>query len=238
MRPLLLVTRPQPLATETAAAASASGFDTLCAPLLAIEDVPFAPPAEAPEALLFTSPQAPPRAAAVGALRRVPAWTVGPRTAEAARAAGFSVVWTGQTDGRAALLAMAASGITHALHPCGAETAPADPPPGLRLERRTVYRARAADRLPVPAAEALAAGRVAAVLLFSPRTAAVFAALADRAGLDRGRIALAVISRAALAAAGPGWREAAVAESPEAASVLAAAAVLAPPSGARAEPAA
>jgi uroporphyrinogen-III synthase len=226
VKPTLLITRPAGLGEATAEAAERAGFAALVAPLLVVGPVPFQPPVARPEALVFTSPQAPALARHPDLPRDVPAWTVGARTAAAARAAGFSVAGEGRSDARALLAEMVAAGVQSALHLRGEDVAPLEVPPGLRLDARTVYRARALDRLPPAAETALRAGACDAVLLFSPRTAAIFACLADRAGLARPGIALVAISARAADAAGQGWRAVVQADAPSQGAMLRAACAL------------
>jgi uroporphyrinogen-III synthase len=106
---------------------------------------------------------------------------------------------------------MAADNIGRALHLCGRDHIEVAHPE-VRLTRRLVYVAEAVDALPPQALQAIADG--ALVLIHSPRSARLFARLADQAGLQRERIALAAISEAAAAAAGPGWKSKAIAGAP------------------------
>jgi uroporphyrinogen-III synthase len=87
-------------------------------------------------------------------------------------------------------------------------------PAGLAVTICTVYRARLH---PLPALPA-----VDWVLLYSQRSAAHFAGEVDRLLAARRDIAIAAISAATLAAAGPGWRTAAVAAHPDEDGLLAA----------------
>ena len=87
-------------------------------------------------------------------------------------------------------------------------------PAGLRVATIIVYRAALQSLGPLPQTDW--------VLLYSPRTAAHFAAECDRLGVARAAIALAAISPAALAAAGPGWARTATAAAPNEDALLAA----------------
>ena len=132
----------------------------------------------------------------------LPCYAVGETTAAAAERAGFSEIRTGPADG-AALVEMAAQeGIRQPLHLCGEDHIPLDHC-RLKIVRKIVYAADAVERLPADALDALRGG--ALPLLHSPRAAALFAALADQAGLDRTGVRIAAISEAAAAAAGGGW---------------------------------
>lgn len=223
-RPLLLVTRPPDPARRTAAAARRAGFATLTAPLLFPEPLAWAAPADQPEALLFTSAVTPALVAArAPRLRAVPVWAVGPATARAARRAGFRVAGVGDGDGTAIVAAAAAAGVRALFHPGGADRAAIDRPPDLRIEHRPVYAMRAAAALPGRVVRRLADGRIFAALLFSPRTASLFARLCAEAGLSRAPIRLVALSDAVAEAAGPGWRALAIADQPTDAEALAAA---------------
>src|SRR5437763_12493241 len=92
----LLVTRPEPAGARTAARLRALGHDVLLMPVLRIEFI------ANPElgsgsfgALILTSAKAVEALAQfqrLGELRTLPAYTVGRRTAEAARAVGFAPI--------------------------------------------------------------------------------------------------------------------------------------------------
>jgi uroporphyrinogen-III synthase len=96
------------------------------------------------------------------------------------------------------------------LHLCGREHRPL----GGKVEVTAcpVYAADALNALPPTAIEAIARGAI--VLLHSPRAAALFAGLADAAGLARDGISLAAISANAATSAGTGWQAVAIAERP------------------------
>jgi uroporphyrinogen-III synthase len=90
------------------------------------------------------------------------------------------------------------------LHLCGRDHVAAEQA-GLSIERRIVYAADAAGALPEAAIEALGSGAIA--LLHSPRSAALFAKLADEAGLDCSKISIVALSAAVAGCAGDGWAE-------------------------------
>lgn len=223
MRPLLLVTRPAGLAEETADMARAAGFDAIIAPLLDIEPVPFSLPPGPFDALLFTSPQAPARAGLDALQLAVPVFAVGERTAAAAEAAGHAVVATGSEDMSGIVSTIASRGHRRILHLCGEIRTAIDVPAHLAVVQVPVYEARAVPELGKAAADALRARTVFATLLFSPRTASIFSALVDVAGIDRGRQQIIAISPRAASAAGAGWLGVAVADQPSSAAMLCAA---------------
>ena len=227
MRPRLLFTRPADELERGREAARAAGFDLLAAPLLEIEELPFAVPQEAVDALLFTSPRAPSiLAGKAPELRALPALAVGPRTAEAAVAAGFDVVLAGETDGAAIVRAAAGRGWRRLLQPGGEQRIDIPVPEGSLLTAFAVYRAKAADSLAAEAIEALASGALLATLLFSPRSAGIFAGLLRQYAIGREHLRLVALSANVAAAAGPGWNHVAVARLPNLDAAMAAAANL------------
>lgn len=209
MKGCVLVLRPEPGATATAARARALGLAAVTAPLFTVRPVGWDAPDPATfDAVLLTSANAPRHAGPqLSAFLHLPCRAVGEATAAAACEAGFTDVTTGEGDGAAALAALAG----RIFHPCGRDRVPLSHPRGT-IERRVVYAADAVERLPIPARKALAAGAV--VLLHSPRAAATFASLADAAGLARHGVIAAAISDAAAAAFGGGWGRVAVAARP------------------------
>ncbi len=222
----LLVLRPELGAAATVERARALGLEACAAPLFTIAPLAWdAPDPRAHDALMLTSAQALRHAGdALGLYRALPAYAVGEASAAAARAAGFGAVHAGPSDADALLADMARAGITRPLHLAGREHIAAAHP-ALTITRRIVYAAEPVAALPLTARDALAAGAVA--LLHSPRAAAVFARLADQAGLAREPLAIACLSPAVAAAAGGGWRTVAIADRPREPALLAAAAAIA-----------
>jgi uroporphyrinogen-III synthase len=199
----VLVLRPEPGASATAARARALGLRVTVAPLFTVRPLDWAPPRDA-EAILLTSAHAA-RLAGPGLARLLGAtcYAVGEATAAAARQAGFTDLRVGPGDGAAAVAMAKDDGVRRLLHLCGREHVPF-----AGVERRIVYAADALDSLPEAAARALARGALA--LLHSPRAAARLAELVP----DRGHIRLAAISAAAAQAAGGGWAGKALAAAP------------------------
>ena len=211
----LLVTRPLPAGLATAERLQNLGHSVELAPLMVTEAVDWAIPAQQPAAIMLTSAVTARLAGAqVAELRRLPVFAVGESTAKAARAAGFGDVRPGAGTVEALLRGVAAAGFASILHLAGEDRTPVAVPDGLTVVVRTVYRARL---LPLALAPA-----VDWALLYSPRSAAHFAAEIDRLGLARGGVAVAAISAATLAAAGGGWRATALAAHPEEDALLAA----------------
>jgi uroporphyrinogen-III synthase len=189
----VLITRPEPDGERTAQRLRARGCEALLAPVLQVEFLERADLGAGPwDAVAITS------ANAVHAIRRharcseivgLPALTVGRRTAEAARAAGFGEVASANGNERA--LAELMSGRfgdgSKILYLAGedraGDLAAAVTPKGIRVETIVVYRAVAAACLDPPVADALKAGTVDAVVHFSRRSAAVYLDCARAAGV-------------------------------------------------------
>ena len=169
----VLVTRPEPAAERTAAALIARGHNAWKVPLMSIEPVE-ADLAGSWGGVIITSANAP-AAKGVAALIKLPAFAVGERSAEAARAAGFTDVNSASGDGRdlvrllrerkakAPLLYLA--GEHRAVDLVGELAAH-----GIAAEMRVVYRAVTAP-FPDELVAALESGDVQAVAHFSKRSA-------------------------------------------------------------------
>jgi uroporphyrinogen-III synthase len=177
----LLVTRPEADAARTAEALRARGLEVVVAPLLRIEPVnaefggPF-------DALLMTSANAA-RAVAThpraGELFSLPCLTVGDRSAEAARAAGFTRVES--ADGALPdLVRLVTQRHTNGrlLYLAGEDRAGEFSSHGVAVETAVVYRAVAVEQLPPDVARAQLDG----VLHYSRRSAATLLRLAEKAG--------------------------------------------------------
>jgi len=196
----LLVTRPQEDGERTAAVLRARGHVVMLAPLLRIEPVaadfgsgPFA-------AVLTTSANAARAIAAhagIGELQRVPLYTVGSRSAEAARAAGFTMVRAADGDAHD-LVKIVAREMVGARAPLlylagedrSVDLAEALGHHGLTVRTAVAYRAAAAERLSREAEQAIAAGELDGVLHYSRRSAETFLRCADAADLRRRALAL------------------------------------------------
>lgn len=222
-KPRLLLTRPADEVGRGAELARAAGFDPVCAPLLVIERLDFRLPDGKADALLFTSPRAPQELARhAPETLALPAYCVGPRTAQAAVRAGFAVEGQGESDGNAILRHMAGRGCRDILHPRGENHIELQIPEGLSLLGVAVYRAKAVP-LPPETVQALQKGDMLATLLFSPRTARIFRELVESAGIQRESLALVALSHNVAESAGPGWQAVEVAARPTLEEALAAA---------------
>ncbi|MEC4594974.1 uroporphyrinogen-III synthase [Nitrospirillum amazonense] len=224
----VLITRPQPEADRTAAAVAALGHDVLIDPLLTVEDMDVALPPHV-QAVLITSVNGVRALARQGAPRTWPLYAVGDRTAVAARELGFTTVRSAAGDADDLVRLVAAETRPEAgllLHAAGADVA-GDPAgalaaQGFTARRLVLYRAVAADTLLPGVRDALVAGAVDHVLLFSPRSARTFVNLAVQGGADLGAVSALCLSPAVAGALGdaPLFRHVAVAAHPNQAALL------------------
>jgi uroporphyrinogen-III synthase len=190
--------------------------------------MPVVPDLAGVQALVMTSANAAPALSAPAG--QLPLFAVGDATARAARRAGWSAVIS--ADGWGPDLARVIArhcrpeggAILHLsgehVRPGLAEDLAAA---GFDLRRQVVYRATAARALSSAAVEALARGRVDAVLLFSPRTARTLVELVARHGL-RDRLAATAAICLSAAVAEPcrelAWRAIRVAARPDLGALL------------------
>nr|WP_255643166.1 uroporphyrinogen-III synthase [Acidocella sp. KAb 2-4] len=175
----MLVTRPEPGASATAARLAAMGHEPVVLPCLTIRTTAPRLP-EKPAALVITSGQAVP--ALPAALHHVPAFCVGDATAAKLREAGFTRVESarGNADDLFRLIAarhvpglhLLAVGERHGLA-LAARLREA----GIKVLRRKVYTVTPTRRLPETVAAALAGGDIVGALFYSAETARAFARL-------------------------------------------------------------
>ncbi len=187
----LLVTRPEPDGARTGSGLRARGHDVLLAPLLRVQAIDCAIPDARYGAVVVTSANA--ARAVAGHSRRdlltaLPAFAVGRRTAEAARAAGFRDLRSADGD-KADLVALVRAEYQAQRGPllylagqdrAGELDLAAQ---GVAVVTAVIYRAVAAERFPDSVAAALASGEVEGVLHFSRRSAQAYLACAARGGL-------------------------------------------------------
>ena len=193
----LLVTRPEPDASQLAALAAGEGHDIVLSPLthiahIAAPDFPHA----APSAIAFTSANgvralmaqlhsANRPSAERAAWRNLPVFAVGPQTAAAAQAAGFAKIRqaTGDVAALAALIARHKDEAAPVLHIAGrdraGDLAALLDDEAVAARRAVLYRAEAAQVFSDAAAAALRDGvePVDGVLLYSQRSAVIFLSL-------------------------------------------------------------
>lgn len=187
----LLLTRPREDADALAVILKARGHEPIIAPLLELH---FTPGGEIElkdiQAVLASSANGIRGFAARSPERNLPVYAVGPQTAEAARRCGFAQVISAEGNA-AALVAKVAERTNPAkgklLHAAGSETAGrikhALEARGYQVEAEILYEAIPVESLPPSANVELRTNRLDGVLLFSPRTARIFAALVAKTGL-------------------------------------------------------
>jgi uroporphyrinogen-III synthase len=184
----VLITRPEPGASDTATRIAAIGLVPIVAPLLDIRPVPIRMPPQRMAAILLASGNAVEALAAL--CHSLPVLTVGAATARRAIQAGFTNVTSADGDAVAlAALVRAQLRITDgplllAVGQGQSLSLAADlRESGYRVVRRVAYAAVPVPRLPDPAKAALLDHRTRTVLLFSAATARHFLRLVRQAGL-------------------------------------------------------
>lgn len=228
----ILVTRPEEEAHEFARRLAALGHETFVEPLLTVRYLPPHPPLNLGDvqALLVTSTNGVRAFARTSTVRGIPVFAVGAATAEAARAEGFGAVSSADGDAEDLVrLVMArlnpAAGVL--LHVRGEEVARDLAKTlgacGFAVRPAVLYRAQAAASLSPELARELEAGAIDVATFFSPRSAATFVNLIERARLSRltERIAAVALSEAVAASLRPlRWRRLLVASEPNQESLI------------------
>lgn len=214
----LVVIRPEPGCAASVSAARDLGLEAHGFPLFAIRPLPWqAPPADEFDALLVGSANAFRHGGPdLERYRSLPVHAVGAATANAARAAGFSVATTGSGGLQTVLDAIASH--TRLLRLAGAERIALSPPASVMMIERAVY---ASEPQPAPPALAALLAAPAVILLHSAEAARHLATECDRLGLAREHLGLATIGPRVSAAAGAGWRALATAANPSESALLA-----------------
>jgi len=216
----VLITRPEPAATETARMLQARGFETVLAPMLLVQ--PHQWPAAQPraQAILVTSANA--LQAATACDRDTPVLAVGDATAARAAACGFMHVASAGKDA-VALMALAAARLDPAAGALllasgaglGLDLAADLRKLGFRVIRRVAYSATAARELPAPAMAALASGQIRHAMFFSAASARAFVACITAPDTMLREVeALAISAPTARALAPLPWRRIRVASHP------------------------
>lgn len=226
----ILITRPEPGASDTAARLAALGFVPVRAPMLTVRPLAAAwPEPDRVQAVIAASGNA--VDALPEAFRPLPLLAVGAATAARARAAGAADVRSADGDARALTALAAAScdpGGSVLLLACGRGQGGALARElrarGFRVLRRTVYAASPSGRLAADTATLLRAGEIAGALFFSAETADAFVRVVLRSGLDRCLLAtdaVAIGSAAGVALSCLSWRRIRVAAHPNQDAMLA-----------------
>ncbi len=175
----ILITRPEPAASQTAKRLQGLGHEGFVEPMLRIAYTNAPLPEGAFDAVAFTSINGVQALAAHPEAARVlplPAFTVGPRTAREARSVGFADVTDcdGNAEALAGRIGAALPAGARILHATGedraADLAALLDAPGLKLELAVIYAAPPVEHLSEEARAALAAGTFGAAVHFSSRT--------------------------------------------------------------------
>lgn len=185
----ILVTRPEPDGSRQVEVLAARGHEAVLAPLLVIEFIGGVPlQLDGAQALIATSRNA--LRALAGhhereAALKLPLFAVGEGTARLAQEFGFADVTLGLGTGfeLAALIAGELKPETGALVHLAGETLAFDlkgalEARGFAVRQPVLYRAEAVESLPAETAGLFGSGGFDGVILMSPRTARIFAALA------------------------------------------------------------
>lgn len=226
----VMITRPRADAEGLAALLEHRGIECLIEPLLEI--IPVADPSldlVGVQALLVTSVNGARALGAATERRDAALFAVGPATAAAAREAGFTSVTTadGDVEALADLLVHRLDPSAGALLHVSGSAVAGDlagrlGAAGFEVLRAVLYEARPAGALSDAAVSALKGGKIDAVLLFSPRTAASFVRLSGQACLALDRVRALCLSRAvAQRAEAVPWGHVAVAARPDQDALLA-----------------
>jgi len=226
-----LVTRPRAEAESLAEALAARGIDSIIEPVLEIHyrSEP-APDLAGVQAILCTSANGVRALARLTAERAVPLFAIGGSSAARARDEGFARVESAGGS-LADLVGLARDRLRpdggRLLHVAGSivagDLAGALRAAGFAVDRAVLYEARPAGALSAASVRALTAGIVDFALFFSPRTALIFARLAERAGIIDaiGAVIAVSISPVADVALEPlRFRERHIAERPDQPSLL------------------
>ena len=190
----LLVTRPEPDALKLRAALEEHGHEATVEPLLSVSfDDADAIDLDGVQALIATSRnelralKSPPLR---DGARRLPLFAVGRATAAQARALGFEMVVAGAGTAHqlvAQIVSVAEPSAGLLLHLAGDRLATDLKGElelhGFRVLQPVVYRMQAAPALSEDTVEQLAMGEIEGVILMSPQTATIYAALMRKQGL-------------------------------------------------------
>ena len=187
----ILVTRPEPDASALAGLLKALGHEVVVEPLLSVRDLAVPDLSfDKVQALVFTSANGVRAFARHYGTRDLPVHGVGAATVAAAREAGFGEIH--QSDGdvvslaadlgktcdpaRGTLLHIAGSVVAKDLGELLSDQ-------GFEVRREVLYEAVAAEAFSTETAADLVTGAIDAVVLYSPRTARIFAELITKEGL-------------------------------------------------------
>jgi uroporphyrinogen-III synthase len=220
-----LVTRPMEDSAALVSALEDRGIEVFICPMLTIVlNRGPEPDLTGIQGVLFTSANGVRAFAKVAPRRDLPVFTVGDRTAVAAREAGFAMVESagGDVDSLVRLVRDRCTPDSGPfLHPAGSDVA-GDlagqlGAAGFAVRRAVLYHAQAATALSSEVVLALSEHLIDLALFYSPRSAETFVSLARRAGLEKAceRLEILCLSKAVADAADPiMWRRVMIAPHP------------------------
>ncbi len=233
MRPLILLTRPLVASQRWAQRLDACGFDSLIAPLLTIVPTGAPRPSGRFHLVMMTSAHAlRDESLPLEDLKDLPCFCVGQATAEAARRRRFKNIHVG-TSGGAALVSAITQSDTYTpnmflLHLAGTEiafeTEAAFDSHTIRTVPWVTYRAEASLDLPSEVVAALEQCKIAAVPVFSPRSARILVELIAQRGLTsscRSILALGLSQAVGAVLEDMPWNRLVIAAQPSSESMLA-----------------
>jgi uroporphyrinogen-III synthase len=230
--PGALITRPLVDSHDLADALRARGFAPMVEPMLTITFLDATPPDRARyQGVLATSANGVRALARLAPWRDLPIWAVGDASAREARKLGFARVESASGD-VAALAALVAARADPAAGPLlhvaarllAGDLGGALAAKGFNVDKAVLYESVTAETMSPTLADALHQGRIAVALFFSPRTAATFVTLAEKAGCGESlrRIkALALSAAVAETLSSLPWRAVEVADRPDQSALLA-----------------
>lgn len=190
----ILVTRPEPDASRLGARLKAMGHEPVLEPLMSVKyleaDADFPGALERAQAIAFTSANGVRALARRSKARHLPVFAVGAATAKAARDEGFETVHVAGgdvdtlADEIATTLDPAGGSIVHiAATNLAGDLAGALGSRGFEISRHVLYEASSVETLSEAVRADLEEGAIDAVLIYSPRTGRILAALMEEAGL-------------------------------------------------------
>jgi uroporphyrinogen-III synthase len=219
----VLVTRPAEDSARTAAALEAAGHEALVVPLFAIRPREHAMPGQA-DGFIATSANALRHARLTQDHFAIPIFVVGDATADEASRCGFRTIHSARGNGHdlAMLLTQARPEGGHFIYLAGVtrrDDALRTLDERFMLQIVETYDSVAVDAMPGETVLALKTGQIDAILHFSTQSAAVFATLAQKAGLaaEADEVGHVFISAAAET---PGYAISIVAERPDLAAMI------------------
>jgi len=220
----LIITRPVERALPLAERLTELGAEPILVPMLKIEAVPFDPPEQPIQGIIFTSVQGVEAAAKRPELHIFPVYAVGSKTAGAASAAGFQTVHNADGDVEALFQLVMTScnaGKGLLLHLSGGQTTgqlvERLDQKGFQANRVKVYEARPETSMPTNVLDKIKRKAFDGVAFFSPRTAHIFNQVVEEAGVTNSfgnAFALCLSDRVAQEVEKLNWKKIHIADNP------------------------